>query len=177
MNFRTLLALVTIGAVAVISADALSACGDKFLLFGLGTRFQTAYAAIYPASILIVLPPKTVKIAAVRDGNLFAALKRAGHHPRTIQLPDDVDALLARQHFDIVLAERADAVHMNSTPTPHTQPPAVVGVVENPTAAIFDAAKRELPYVLKTPQRPIGVLGLLDDVMKVRIEAARAAGR
>src|SRR5262245_41490739 len=123
MKYRTVLAIVTLGAVVVIGADAVHACGDKFNWIGFGGRTQTAYAAIHPASVLIVLPPKTVKIAAVRDGNLLTALKRAGHHPRTLQLPGDVDALLASQHFDIVLAERADAVRMRSVLTPQDQWP------------------------------------------------------
>ena len=41
-----------------LGAPVLWACGDKFMLVGRGVRFQRAYAAIHPASILILLPPK-----------------------------------------------------------------------------------------------------------------------
>jgi hypothetical protein len=70
---------VLVATVVAGVSEPLFACGDKFLLVGRGVRFQKAYAAIHPASILIVVPPKVVKNAAVRDGRLMTALKMAGH--------------------------------------------------------------------------------------------------
>src|SRR5438876_11736581 len=107
---RTWVALaVAFLTISSISSQVLSACGDKFLMVGRGVRFQRAYASIHPASILIVLPPKSVKSAAVRDSRLQTALKMAGHRVEVVQSVSIADALV-RARYDIVLAERADAL-------------------------------------------------------------------
>src|SRR5258707_2934578 len=98
-----LVALISLGSQVV------SACGDKFLMVGRGVRFQRAYAAIHPASILIVLPPKSVKSAAVRDSRLHTALKMAGHSVEVVQPVRLDDAMLRHARYGIVLAERADS--------------------------------------------------------------------
>src|SRR5258708_6435895 len=84
MQKTVALSLAFLATIASPS-HALSACGDKFLLVGRGVRFQRAYAAIRPASILIVLPPKSVKSAAVRDSGLRKALTMAGHRVEVVQ--------------------------------------------------------------------------------------------
>src|SRR5262249_54117696 len=107
---KTLVAeALAIVVIAAIGSPVALACGDKFLAVGRGVRFQRAYAAIHPASILIVHPLKSVKIAAVRDSRLITALKMAGHRVQTVQLPTNLSDVLARSSYDIVLAERADA--------------------------------------------------------------------
>src|ERR1700730_16519093 len=100
---------VVLAGIGSFGSQVVSTCGDKFLLVGRGVRFQRAYAAIHPASILIVLPPKSVKSAAVRDSRLQTALKMAGHRVELVQ-PVRLDDPLLHARYDIVLAERADAV-------------------------------------------------------------------
>src|SRR5712671_7842122 len=88
MNMKTLVvSALAVAAIVSLGGRVASACGDKFLTVGRGVRFQRAYAAIHPASILIVLPVKTVKSAAVRDSALTTALKMAGHRVETVQQP------------------------------------------------------------------------------------------
>src|ERR1700730_2594592 len=104
---RTDVALVLAFVTLVgFRSEVVSACGDKFLLVGRGVSFQHAYAAIHPASILIVLPPKSVKSAAVRDSGLQTALKMAGHRVELVQ-PVRLDDTILHARYDIVLAERA----------------------------------------------------------------------
>ena len=52
--------LPTLMVLTVVGQDARSveACEDKFLLVGRGTRFQRAYAAIHPASIVVYAQPQ-----------------------------------------------------------------------------------------------------------------------
>ena len=155
-------------------SQAVSACGDKFLLVGRGVSFRRAYAAIHPASILIVLPLKTVKSAAVRDSGLQAALKMAGHRVEVVQQPANLVEVLGRSRHDIVLAERADASAIGIAAGTAGQPkPSIVAMVEDPSAADLTAAREQLEYVLKTPQRLPQILNLLDDVMKARLADRR----
>ena len=168
-------ALALLGILS-IGAQVVSTCGDKFMLVGRGVRFQRAYAAIHPASILILLPPKSVKSAAVRDSHLVTALKMAGHRVDVIQQPANLSEVLGRSPHDIVLAERADATAIRDVATVGGQPrPSIVAVLEDLSPAELAAVRQQLEYVLKTPQSLPQILNLLDDVMKARLDRQRRA--
>lgn len=174
VSMKTWVALAAVFlTVAGIGSQAVSACGDKFLLVGRGVRFQRAYAAIHPASILIVLPPKSVKNAAVRDSRLQTALKMAGHRVELVQQPANLAGVLGRSKYDIILAERADAVGIPDVVSAGPSKPSVVGVLEDPSAVDLAAARQRLQTVLKTPQPLSEILKLLDDVMKTRLDNSR----
>ena len=168
MRICAALALACLTIVG-IGSRAVSACGDKFLLVGRGVRFDRAYAAIHPASILIVLPTKNVKSPAVRDARLATALKMAGHRVEVAQQPANLSEILGRSRHDIVLAERADASAIRDVAAAGGQPkPSIVGVLEDPSTAELTAARQQFDYVLKTPQPLPQILNLVDDVMKAR---------
>ena len=175
MRTWTRVALTLVVGVS-IDSGVLSACGDKFLVVGRGVRFQRAYAAIHPASILIVLPLKNVKSAAVRDSRLLAELKLAGHRVEVVQQPANLSDVLARSRHDIVLAEQADAVVVrNIAEASGRAEPSIIGVLEDPSPGELAAARQQQEFVLKTPQSLSQILSLLDDVMKVRLDASRRA--
>ena len=166
----TTVLLLTVGA---LGSQPLWACGDKFLLLGRGVRYQRAYAAIHPASILIVAPPKSVKTAAVRDSRLQSALKLAGHRVDVVSAAKMREAL-AGSRYDIVLAERADAIGIpDALPPGGARKPSIIGVLEG--AADVAADRQRFDAVLKTPQSLPDILRIFDDVMKTRIDKARAA--
>jgi hypothetical protein len=171
---RAVAATVAFLVVGSIASQELSACGDKFLLLGRGVRFQRAYAAIHPASILLVVPPKSVKAAAVRDSRLKNALQMAGHRVDVVQAARLQEAL-AGSRYDIILAEGADVMGVKNALSAAAKKPAIIGVIEDPGTADGTAARLGLDAVLKTPQPLPDILRLLDDVMKARIEKARAA--
>ena len=75
---RLIPVLITCAAVFLQDAAA-QACGDKFLLLGRGVKFRRAYAAIYPALIVIYAPPQRHAAKAIRDPRLQSDLKLAGH--------------------------------------------------------------------------------------------------
>jgi hypothetical protein len=167
------LALALIATIS-IAPQVATACGDKFLVVGRGVRFQRAYAAIHPASILVLLPPKTVKSAAVRDSRLLTELKMAGHHVEVIQQPANLSEALRRSRHDIVLAEQSDTAAIRTVSGASEQgAPSIVAVVEEPSSDELTAARRQEEFVLKTPQSLLQILNLLDDVMKVRLDGSR----
>jgi len=169
-----LAAALTVCVIASVGAQVASACGDKFLAIGRGVRFQRAYAAIHPASILIVFPPTSVKTAAVRDPRLMTALKMAGHRVQTVQQPANLAGAMARTPHDIVLVEKADAAAAREAATANGQPqPAIISVFEPPAVPDMMAVNQPLEYVLTTPQTVSQILNLLDDVMKARRDASR----
>jgi len=170
---------VVIGCLTVVASrpQPVSACGDKFLVVGRGVRFDQAYAAIHPASILIVLPIKSVKSAAVRDSHLVTALKMAGHRVEVVQQPADLTGVVGRSHHDIILVEQADALPLRAIAAPVGQPmPSIIGVLENPSSSALIEARRQLEYVLTTPTPLARILNLMDDVMKTRLDHAHRTG-
>ena len=64
---RTCASILAVATVLLQATNAAQACGDKFLLVGRGVEFHRAYAAVYPASIVIYsrLPGDAAK--AIRD--------------------------------------------------------------------------------------------------------------
>ena len=165
------LAVALVALIGLGSRDV-SACGDKFLLVGRGVQFQRAYAAIHPGSILIVLPPKSVKNAAVRDARLQTALKMAGHRVEVVLQANMADQI-GRSRYDVILAERADALAIPDLVSAAPVKPSVVGVLEDPSAVELAEARQRLQAVLKTPQSLVEILKLLDDVMKTRLDNSR----
>jgi hypothetical protein len=162
---------------AASGSQAVSACGDKFLLVGRGVRFEQAYAAIHPASILIVLPVKGVKSAAVRDSRLLTALRNAGHKVEVVQQPANLADALSRSRRDIILVERVDAAALHDMAPPAGQlKPSIIGVLEDPSPSALTDAKRQLEYVLQTPTSLARILNLMDDVMKARRDSSRRSG-
>jgi hypothetical protein len=160
--------------VGTLGSEGVSACGDKFLLLGRGMRFQRAYAAIHPARILLVIPPKSVKVAAVRDPRLKDALKMAGHKVDVVHAAKLAEAL-AGSRYDIILAGRADATLIPASLPAGAGKPSVIGVLEDAGGADVAAGRLGLDAVLKTPQPLADILRVLYDVMAARHDRARAA--
>ncbi|HMC76502.1 MAG TPA: hypothetical protein VKH34_05195 [Vicinamibacterales bacterium] len=151
------------------------ACGDKFLLTGSRTvRYLRAYAAVRPARILLVIPPKSVKIAAVRDPRLKSALKAAGHSVDAVPAAKLAEALAASR-YDIIMAERTEAVAIPGTLPAGPGRPSVIGVLEDAAGIDTGAPQLGLDRVLKTPQALPDILRMLDDVMAARRDRARAS--
>ena len=166
-------------AFAGSGSQTVSACGDKFLLVGRGVRFEQAYAAIHPASILIILPARSVKSAAVRDSRLLTALKNAGHKVEVVQQSANLVDALSRSRRDIILVEQADAAALpDITAAAGQAKPSIVGVMEDPSPSALNDARQRVEYVLPTPTSLSRILNLMDDVMKARLDGARrnAAG-
>jgi hypothetical protein len=149
------------------------ACGDKFVLLGRGARFQRAYAALHPAAILLVHPPKSVKQAAVRDPRLKSALKMAGHRVEVVSTAN-LAAVLAAGHYDMVLAERADTRSVLEA-LPAAKKPSIVAIVEGTGAVDRTGSGAQVDAVLHTPQSLESILRTLDDVMKARLDRPRIA--
>ena len=160
--------------VLALGSQTVLACGDKFALLGRGARFQQAYAAIHPGRILLVVPPKSVKQAAIRDPQLKKALKKAGHEVDEAS-PLDLRRALSAVRYDIVLASRADLSAVSDGFPDGAATPSLISIVEEKAPAAGAPARGRVEAELKAPQSLPTILRLLDDVMKTRIAKARLA--
>ena len=164
----TILVLVT--AAVLQSTDTMQACGEKFLVVGRGVSFHRAYAAIYPASIVLYAQPQRGASKAMRDPKFLAELKKAGHRVLLV----DSDAALARalesDRVDLVLTDSADADRMSRQAAASPSGPEVLPVMYEPTKTEAKAVEARFRYPLKTSDRADRYLSTIDDAMKARAD-------
>jgi hypothetical protein len=158
--------------VLVLGSQAVLACGDKFAVLGRGARFQQTYAAIHPGRVLIVVPPKSVKQAAIRDSRLKSALQKAGHKVDQVASVD-LRRALSGARYDIVLTSRADLSAVSDGVPDGAIKPSIISIVEEKAPAEAAPARGRADAELKAPQPLPAILRLLDDVMKTRIAKTR----
>jgi hypothetical protein len=95
--------IVVLIGLLLLSTEPAHACGDKFVIVGRGSRFQRAYVALHPASLLVL----NSKVTAERD--LQSSLKIAGHTVRVVSDTGSLAAAVAAGRVDLVLADFRDA--------------------------------------------------------------------
>jgi len=162
--------------VAVLLAAAPStwtvgdACGDKFLMVGRSGRFNQAYAAIYPATILLYAPGGRAASAAIADPKFQASLTRAGHRIEVVTNEELAAQMLQAGHFDIVLADAADADLLKARAAQSPSQPTVMPVLFNPTKAEAEAIKARFQCELKPSDRPARYLSRIDEEMQTRVK-------
>src|SRR5205085_1738780 len=85
----------------VVSSSNLLACGDKFVVFGQGVRFQRAYAAAHPANILVYLKPGSKWTTPENRERLLTVLRLVGHRPQAVTTLDEFQAAVATSNYDV----------------------------------------------------------------------------
>lgn len=159
------MALFVIGAVAF--AQQALACGEKFLIVGRGSRFQRAYVALHPASVLVL----NSRLTGRRD--LQSRLKLAGHR---IQLASNIDQLrqaTKEESYDLVLADMSDAAAvqevLSSTATGAVFLPVIDGssTPPGPTAGI----PYKCPLKHEGASKSRNFLATIDAVMESKLKA------
>ncbi len=109
---RARVPILAAAAVCLQTTGAAQACGDKFLLVGRGVEFRRAYAAVYPASIVIYAQPQGHAANAIRDPRLHADLKLSGHRVLLVENDAALAHALESDRVDLLLTDVADAERM-----------------------------------------------------------------
>jgi hypothetical protein len=156
--------------VAIVQADGVQACGDKFLLVGRGVKFRQAYAAIYPASIIVYAQPQQPSTAkAILDPRLHASLKAAGHHVTIAEDERALARLLDSDPVDLVLTDVADADRISKQAAAAPSRPAVLPVMFEPSKEEAKTIEARYSCRLTSSDRPDRYLSAIDDAMKTRV--------
>lgn len=163
---KTLVAGVLLSLLASSGVD-LSACGDKFLVFSRGTRYQTAAAARRPANILVYANPSTTLPKALEKAAVDATLRKAGYRPTSVSAPAELEAAIKQGGWDLVVADLADSSSLRGRFQGKTAP-MVVPVVLNATGTELAQAKKEYDRVLKGPIKSQAFLEAIDDAITLR---------
>ena len=169
MQTKTAL-LAGVMTVGLVAADTAQACGDKFLLLGRGVKYQRAYAAVYPASIVIYAVPQRSAAKAIRDPRLQNELKLAGHRVSVVETEAALARALNSERVDLVLTDVADADATSQQGAASQSKPTVLPVMYEPTREQAKAIEARYQCRLKSSDRADRYLATIDDAMKVRAD-------
>jgi hypothetical protein len=162
--------LMVMAAVFLQNGVGAQACGDKFLLLGRGAKFQRAYAALHPASIVIYAQPQRSAAKAIRDPRLQQDLKLAGHRVSMVESEAALVRALASERVDLVLTDVADADRTSTAGAASVSRPTILPVMYEPTAEEAKRIQAQYQCRLKSSDRPDRYLRTIDDAMTVRTE-------
>jgi ABC-type amino acid transport substrate-binding protein len=169
MRARVLVLFVA-AAVLQTGADSLQACGDKFVLVGRGAKFRQAYAAIYPASIVVFTQSQRGAAKAIRDSRLHADLKLAGHRVSVAEDERALSRALESDRIDVVLTDAADADRVAAQANNAPAKPRVLPVMFEPTKEEAKAIEARYQCRLTSGDRSMRYLSAIDDAMKARAD-------
>ena len=160
--------MVFVGVLAQSAAPVL-ACGDKFLLVGRGLSFHRAYAAIYPASIVVYALPQRNAAKAIRDPRLQADLKLAGHRVVLVENDAALARVLESDRVDFILTDVADADRLSRQAATSPSAPGVLPVMYEPTKDEIKQVEARYHCQIKSSDRVDQYLSSIDDAMKARV--------
>jgi hypothetical protein len=170
-NLTLVLVSILLGAG---TSDA-EACGDKFLRVGRGARYQRAYVAVHPASLLLVARPGSSVAAALKE--LEPTLKRAGHKSVVVKDASAVAGALDRGQFNIVLADLKDVPTVEGATRTNGARVDVLPFLEQPTSAARAAVEGDFHCVAEVPGKKTEVLGKIDELMELALKGTGESNR
>jgi hypothetical protein len=173
---RAYVPILACGVIFLQAPSAAQACGDKFLLVGRGVAYRRAYAAVYPASIIVYAEPRQSAAKAIRDPRLQADLKMAGHRVLLVENDAALARALESAGVDLVLTDAAEADRISKQATLSPSRPSVLPVMYEPTKA--EAKEMEARYQcrLTNADRVDRYLVAIDDAMKIRVDRGKKKG-
>jgi hypothetical protein len=166
---KKLLFLFALATVALITVSTnASACGDKFLVVGRGLRYERAYAAEHPGSILIYRNRNYDDPKAGSD--LENALKKAGHKVQSVDDVTTLGAILKSTKFDLVVINLSDAPMLEEQIISSAFKPAVLPVIYNKTGTELAAAGKQYDCILKASGKNTDALKVVDSAMDEKMK-------
>jgi hypothetical protein len=156
-------------AFVLLSIEAdLSACGDKFLVLGRGSRFQHAALARFAAAILVYANPGSTLPQALANLPVEATLRKAGYRPTTVASAQDFEDALHTRKWDLLLVDVSDTEAVTARVAGESSSPAILPVLYNPTGNELAAARKQYRCVLKSPTKNESFLETIDEALALR---------
>ena len=174
---RTYPSILAVAIVLLQETNAAQACGDKFLLVGRGVEFHRAYAAVYPASIVIYARPPGDAAKAIRDPRFQANLKQSGHHVVLVENDAALARTLESDKVDLILTDVADAEKLSTRASAAPSKPTVLPVMYRPTKVEAQAIESRYQCRLTSDDRADRYLTVIDAAMKTRADEKKKGKR
>jgi hypothetical protein len=162
-------------AVGVTATDPVSACGDKYLNVGLGTRFNRSPAERRAAAVLLYAAPGTELSRTLAALSVEGDLKKAGYQPTVATTTTQFDAALRTRAWDVIVLDGRDLQPVGQRVS-KTGGPRLVPVLAQPTKDELKQARKTYEIVLATPTKSRAFVEAVDDALDLHeIEALAAA--
>jgi len=154
--------------VAAAGAPKTFACGDKFVAFGQGIRFQLIYAAAHPGAILVYLQPGSTLAQPANRDRLVGILRLVGHRPQIVSAPEELLAAVTTGEFDIILTEPAEMMSVAESISAARIAPTVVQLLWEPTRQVLNNIDQQDKCTVAVTKRSHELLIVVNDVMDQR---------
>jgi hypothetical protein len=161
---------VCLWALLVFSSTNAIACGDKYVVFGQGVRFQRAYAAAHPANILLYLNPGSKWAAPENRERLLTLLRMVGHRPEAVSTIEELQAAVTTGHYDIVLTEFSAVAPATQTVANVKVRPSIIPMVFEPTRQEMKDIERQNSCAVQVSKRSHELLSVINGVMDQRLK-------
>jgi len=166
---KNLCLFIVVTVICALGASDLSACGDKYLSIGRGSRFQRGYVSLHPVSIAVLRSNVTGR------KEFLSRLKVAGHH---LDVADDsakLEAMLKKGKYELVLADYEDAARVHKTLDSLPSKPLFLPVVDA-TSSLSQNAKKEYGCMLNagSTKKQKSFLAVLDEAVDAKLKAKPA---
>jgi len=142
-------------------------CGDKLLVILRNPRYATKER---PAAILAYAPAGSLTAAFASDKDLRAALQKAGHHFQSVETPASLRRALDGGHYDLVIADVADANVVEAASPGSFLVPIVAA---QPDAGIR-AAEKSYRALIKMPEKNGRLLDTIQKALEEKNKQERA---
>jgi hypothetical protein len=162
-------------AFGIVSSSNVLACGDKFVVFGQGVRFQRAYAAAHPANILVYLKPGSKWTTPENRDRLLMVLRMVGHRPQAVSTLDELQAAIATGNYDVVLTELSTVSTATEAIASAKMRPTVIPMVFEPSREELKQIERQNSCTVAVTRRSHELLTVINDVMGQRIKGVTEA--
>ena len=147
-------------ALILSMGDLATACGDKFLVVGRGLRYDRAYPAKHPSSVVMYLQDQKV------SDQLKIMLKSSGHKVRSVSDESSLFSTLQSEKFDVVLIPLSHAAELENRIQFSPGKPAVLPVTVKMSKE--DAKKEQC--VLNISGKNRHPVEMIDQDMEARIK-------
>lgn len=155
-------------AMGVLCSTTALACGDKYVVFGQGVRFQRAYAATHPAAILLYLQPGSKWSTPENQERLLTVLRMVGHRPDAVTTINEMQAAISTNRYDIVLTEMAtESQALEAVGNARTHP-TVVPMVFDPSRKEMAQIEKENRCAVQVSKRSHELLTVINSIMDQR---------
>jgi hypothetical protein len=166
-----LLMLAGIGAAA---AD-LAACGDKFLMPALCTRYERSPAARQAAALLVFAEPGSDLSRVMSDLSVEAVLRREGYRPKVVASATELAAALRASVWDVVVVDGRDRAAVVGSGAGVA--PRVVPVLGRPSKDELKAVRKQYGAVVNAPTKGRTFVETIDEAMDLHDADVRAAAK
>jgi hypothetical protein len=152
-------------AAALLLHPDLQACGDKSLMAG-GIRMQRAYAARFPASVLMYAPASSRLNGVTRDLKIERSLLQVGHKYQEVASWSEFQDSVASGRYNLVLADAADLTEVQQRLEAASSSAIVIPVAYKLTKAETKALEKQCRFLIKAPGKEVHYLGVIHGALR-----------